>query len=223
MCDTLDENCIYEYYSFRIFVDTNGENTVNVQPLRAEWRNNDTTEPKSAYPTKEADIKVTTEAKKKPVIDFKVKGDQKYQKPVVKDDDLKRVVADLDAPSSSPTTLSATTPMKPQAVSTTTKSTDFANLTVPFLLRGEPIVSLRKAMPSMSNLTIRDTMNSTKVTKETRGRALNISAPEPINSLNANITDLSDVSMDEDDKEVEGESSENAWITCNLIIDAARG
>ncbi|XP_020280700.1 putative epidermal cell surface receptor isoform X2 [Pseudomyrmex gracilis] len=185
--------------------DTNGENTVNVQPLSAEWRNNDTTEPKSAYPTKEADIKVTTEAKKKPVIDFKIKSDQKYQKPVVKDDDSRRVVvvADNDAPSSSPI-LSATTPMKPQVSTTTTKPTDFANVTVPFLLRGEPIVSLRKSMPSMSNVTIRDTINSTKVTKETRGRALNISAPEPINSLNANITDLSDVSMDEDDKEVEG-------------------
>lgn len=218
-----------------IFVDTNGENTVNVQPpLRAEWRNNDTAEPKSAYP-KEADIKATTaEAKKKPVMDFKVKGEQRYQKPVAKDDDTtKRIVADPDAPtisSSSSILPSATTPMKPDEaqVSMTTKSLtdDAADAKLFSSPPSEPRVSLRKADASTSSdLANRATMSNndgttaapSKVTKETRGRALNISAAEPINSLNANLTDLSDVSMDEDDKEVEGDCRERG-NKCNRSL-----
>ncbi|XP_011875167.1 PREDICTED: putative epidermal cell surface receptor [Vollenhovia emeryi] len=185
---------------------TNGEDTLGVQPLRTEWRN-DTTESRSVYPTKEADVKATTEAKKKTVIDFKVKGDQKYQKPVVKDDEARRVV-DSDAPmtsSISPTTTS----MKIDQSSSMMKSLDATGVTIPFLLHGAPIVAVPKTTPS-SSLAVQGTTSSAvgaQVTEETtssRGRALNVTASEPTNSLHANITDLSDISMDEDDKEVEG-------------------
>ncbi|XP_011703066.1 PREDICTED: uncharacterized protein LOC105459073 isoform X2 [Wasmannia auropunctata] len=173
--------------------------TPGMQPFRTEWRN-DTTELRNVYPTKEADIKATTEAKKKPVIDFKVKSEQKYQKPTVKDDE-KRV--DFDTSTISPTTTS----IKVDQSSATMKSMNTASIMIPFLLHGVPIVAVTKTtLPS--NLTVEDT-NSTvgiQVTEETssRGRALNVTASEPVNSLHANITDLSDISMDEDDKEVEG-------------------
>lgn len=68
-----------------------------------------------------------------------------------------------------------------------------------------------RQMSSINNDTLSTSKNITenvRVTDETtsfRGRALNISAPEPTNSLHPNITDLSDVSMDDDDKEVEGD------------------
>lgn len=177
---------------------TNGEDTLGVQPLRTEWRN-DTTESRSALPTKEADVKATTEAKKKTVIDFKVKGDQKYQKPVVKDDDARRVV-DPDAPamsSISPTTAS----IKVNRSSATLRSADAAGATIPFLLHGEPIITV---IPPAVQGTANGTVQATEETSS-RGRALNVTASEPTNSLHANITDLSDISMDENDKEVEGE------------------
>lgn len=58
-----------------------------------------------------------------------------------------------------------------------------------------------------SSSTLENITENVRVTEKTpfRGRALNISAPEPTNSLHPNITDLSDVSMDDDDKEVEGD------------------
>ncbi|XP_014475786.1 PREDICTED: putative epidermal cell surface receptor isoform X2 [Dinoponera quadriceps] len=187
---------------------------------------NDTAESKSAYPTKEADIKATTEAKKKPVVDFKVKSDQKYQKPIIKDDDAKRPV-EVDASMTLPAS-PTTSPMKPDHSSATTKPMDAADVTIPFLLHGEPIVGITATTPTTSTPAIQDTMSSTeemRVTEETtssRGRALNISAPEPTNSLHANITDLSDVSMDDDDKEVEGgeyvaSHNETVNITSTLL------
>lgn len=155
-------------------------------------------------PTKEADVKVTTEAKKKTVIDFKVKGDQKYQKPAVKDDDARRVV-DSNAPMTSSIS-PASTSTKVNQSSATVKSMGVASVTIPFLLHGEPIV----VAISPSGPAVQGTANGTggvQVTEETssRGRALNVTASEPTNSLHANITDLSDISMDENDKEVEGE------------------
>lgn len=149
------------------------------------------------YPTKEADIKITTEAKKKLAMDFKVKSDQKYQKPIVKDDDSRKPV-------------DADTTVTSSILSSTGSSMNATGVTIPFLLHGEPTIAVTRTTPT-SNATIDGAANSTveeaQVTEETtpsRGRALNISAPEPTNSLHANITDLSDVSMDEDDKEVEG-------------------
>lgn len=58
-----------------------------------------------------------------------------------------------------------------------------------------------------SSSTSKNITENVRTTEETsfRGRALNISASEPANSLHPNITDLSDVSMDDDDKEVEGD------------------
>lgn len=154
-------------------------------------------------PTKEADAKATAEAKKKTAIDFKAKGDQKYQKPAVKDDDARRVV-DSNAPMTSSIS-PATTSIKVNRSSATMKSMGIAGVTIPFLLHGEPIVS---ATPP-SGPAVQGTANGTvgvQVTEETssRGRALNVTASEPTNSLHANITDLSDISMDENDKEVEG-------------------
>lgn len=187
----------------RLFADINDAETAGLEAR------NDTAESKGAYPTKESDIKATTEAKKKPVVDFKVKSDQKYQKPIIKDDDAKRP-ADDDASTMSPT--SPLSPMNPDHSLATTKSMDATGVTIPFLLHGEPIagvITTTTTTPTSSS-TVQDLtsgteeMRATEETTSPRGRALNISAPEPTNSLHANITDLSDVSMDEDDKEVEG-------------------
>jgi len=183
-----------------LLIDTNGEDILGVQVLRTERRNN-TTELRNMYPTKEADIKITNETKKKPVIDFKVKSDQKYQKSVVKDDDSRKVV-DLDAPimsSISPTT-------KVNQSSASIKFMDIANETIPFLFHGVPIVAVTKTTNSLAVQKVANSTIGVQVTKETtsRGRALNVTASEPTNSLHTNITDLSDISMDEDDKEVEG-------------------
>jgi len=186
-----------------LFADT--KDIPEIRPLRTEWRN-DTTESKNAYPTKEVDVKIMTEAKKKHAMDFKVKNDQKYQKPIAKDDDSRKLMdSDTMVTSSiSPTMSSA----KIDQPSTTINSPNITNV-IPFLVHGEPILVTTRPTPT-SNATIESTINDTEetqVTEETissRGRALNISAPEPTNSLHANITDLSDVSMDEDDKEVEG-------------------
>lgn len=165
-----------------------------VQALRAEARN-ETIDRKSEYPTKEQDSKTTVEPKKKP-LDFKVKPDQKYQKSF-KDDDAKRG-----------DTNDATTNSDDE---TTARSMETMGVTIPLLLRGEPILATVDAPTSSESSSASEHASSTeeaRVTEETmsfRGRALNISAPEPTNSLHSNITDLSDVSMDDDDKEVEGD------------------
>lgn len=98
----------------------------------------------------------------------------------------------------------------------TTRSIEILGVTIPFLFHGEPIMTNstmsmeNRQISSINNDSLSTSKNITenvRVTEETtsfRGRALNISAPEPTNSLHPNITDLSDVSMDDDDKEVEG-------------------
>ncbi|XP_076166431.1 stranded at second isoform X3 [Ptiloglossa arizonensis] len=60
--------------------------------------------------------------------------------------------------------------------------------------------------------------NATEAATPFRGRALNVSAPEPANSLRSNITDLSDVSMDDDEDEREDDRVEegDASRTANL-------
>ena len=87
---------------------------------------------------------------------------------------------------------------------------------IPILVQGVPnlvpIVDLVQSteIPSKSEMstteisTTEEEMMTTMESTSSRARALNISAPEPTNSLHANLTDLSDVSMDDDDKEVEG-------------------
>lgn len=98
----------------------------------------------------------------------------------------------------------------------TTRSMEILGVTIPFLFHGEPIMtnstmSMKNRQMSLinndSSSTLENITENVRVTEETsfRGRALNISAPEPTNSLHPNITDLSDVSMDDDDKEVEGD------------------
>lgn len=62
---------------------------------------------------------------------------------------------------------------------------------VPLLSRGEPIV-VSTGLPEVTT----DLAG--------RARALNVTATEPGNTLHTNNTDLSDVSMDDEDKEVEG-------------------
>lgn len=104
---------------------------------------------------------------------------------------------------------STTTPTKIDQSSMTMKSKNATSISIPFLLRGEPIIAMTKTT-LINNLTAQNMMNTTmgiqtmEETTSLRGRALNISSPEPTNSLHTNITDLSDISMDEDDKDVEG-------------------
>lgn len=96
----------------------------------------------------------------------------------------------------------------------TTRSMEILGVTIPFLFHGEPIMTNstmlmeNRQMSSINNDSSSENITeNVRTTEETsfRGRALNISASEPTNSLHPNITDLSDVSMDDDDKEVEGD------------------
>ncbi|KZC06455.1 PREDICTED: putative epidermal cell surface receptor [Dufourea novaeangliae] len=177
----------------------------SVQPLPAEGKD-ESNDRKFEYPTKDQDSKTTLEPKKKPVADFKIKTDLKYQKPV-KDDDSKREEVESGATTS---WMSSTKSI--DDTTTTTSSMETMGITVPFLFRGEPIVptTITSNVSSMidssmsGNKNRTGEMHTTEATTAFRGRALNISAPEPANSLHSNITDLSDVSMDDDDKEVEG-------------------
>lgn len=184
-----------------------------MEPLAGDARN-ETSDRKSEYPSKEQDSKTTIEPKKKPT-DFKVKTEQKYQKPF-KDDESKRGESN-DAASTVttiPMSSSSSSSSKP-IEGTTARSMETMAIAIPFLLHGEPIVLTNVSVPVVESSTSYN-FSSTKEsstegvgaieeTTASRGRALNISAPEPTNSLHSNITDLSDVSMDDDDKEVEGE------------------
>lgn len=195
-----------------MFIDINSEDIPTAQLSQTEWRNN-VTELKSVYTTKEVDIKATIEAKKKSVIDLKTKNDQKYQKSFIRDDDSKR---NADSETLTMLPISSTmTPMKIDQSSMTTKSINVTNISIPFLLHGEPIIAMTNttlvnlSAPTPINFTTQNITNLTmeiQTTEETlsKGRALNISSPELTNSLYTNITDLSDVSMDEDDKDTEG-------------------
>lgn len=72
--------------------------------------------------------------------------------------------------------------------------------TFPSLFHGEPVGN--RTLINMKKIANLLTANDSNLT---RGRALNVSTPSDVtNSLYANITDLSDVSMDEQDKEIEG-------------------
>ncbi|XP_018372866.1 PREDICTED: putative epidermal cell surface receptor isoform X1 [Trachymyrmex cornetzi] len=186
--------------------DNNGEGILGVQSVRTEWRN-DTTELKSVHPAKEADIKITTEAKKKSVTDFKVKGDQKYQKSIINDDSQE--VVDSNTSVMSPMLPTILPETKIDQSSAIIKSMDTMNITTPFLLHGVPIVAVTKTILPTSRAVQNTTSKTvaipmTEETMSSRGRDLNVTASEPMNSLHANITDLSDISMDENDKEIEG-------------------
>ncbi|KOX71016.1 Putative epidermal cell surface receptor [Melipona quadrifasciata] len=184
------------------------ENIAGVDPLPGDARN-ETSDRKSEYLSKEQDSKTTIEPKKKPT-DFKVKTEQKYQKPF-KDDESKRGESNDAANTVTTIPMSSSKPIE----GTTARSVETMAITIPFLLRGEPIVFGTNVSVPVVELSTSHNFSSTKessiegvgATEKTtapRGRALNISAPEPTNSLHSNITDLSDVSMDDDDKEVEG-------------------
>ncbi|XP_046814593.1 putative epidermal cell surface receptor isoform X4 [Vespa crabro] len=178
------------------------ENISRVEPLETRTKN-ETFNSKTELLAKEADSKVSIEAKKKSVVDFKSKVEQKYQK-LYKEDEAKSSTALV---SSSNTTESRSSNRKESTA-------------IPLLFRGEVIagstmriLDVTDTSTSTEGTTEETTTEGTKITEESRineatsssrGRALNVSRPEPTNSLHANLTDLSDVSMDEDDKEVEG-------------------
>lgn len=177
---------------------------------------NETFNSKTELLAKEADSKVSTETKKKSVVDFKSKVEQKYQKSY-KEDEVKSSTALV---SSSDSTESRSSNRKESTA-------------IPLLFRGEVIAgstmrisNVTDTSTSTEGTTEGTTTEGTKITEElrineatssSRGRALNVSAPEPTNSLHANLTDLSDVSMDEDDKEVEGVNLFSFDETISLI------
>ncbi|XP_011307744.1 putative epidermal cell surface receptor isoform X2 [Fopius arisanus] len=134
-------------------------------------------------------LKEGAEMKKKSTAatDFKPKDETKYQKP-------KDIKSEEKLKS-----FMLTTTNEPSIFLPTVRPSQKENISgngsiSPFLLRGEPITE-----------------------NASRARALNITAPEPTNSLHANLTDLSDVSMDDEDKEMEDElpGSENATDSPN--------
>lgn len=184
------------------------EKIAGVDPLPGDAKN-ETSDRKSEYLSKEQDSKTTIEPKKKPT-DFKVKTEQKYQKSF-KDDESKRGESNDAANTVTTISMSSSKPIE----GTTARSVETMAITIPFLLHGEPIVFGKNVSVPVVELSTSHNLSSTKEssiegigameeTTAPRGRALNISAPEPTNSLHSNITDLSDVSMDDDDKEVEG-------------------
>ncbi|XP_011307759.1 putative epidermal cell surface receptor isoform X4 [Fopius arisanus] len=135
-------------------------------------------------------LKEGAEMKKKSTAatDFKPKDETKYQKP-------KDIKSEEKLKS-----FMLTTTNEPSIFLPTVRPSQKENISgngsiSPFLLRGEPITE-----------------------NASRARALNITAPEPTNSLHANLTDLSDVSMDDEDKEMEADElpgSENATDSPN--------
>ncbi|XP_015171957.1 PREDICTED: putative epidermal cell surface receptor isoform X3 [Polistes dominula] len=184
------------------------ENILKVEPLETRTKN-ETFNSKSELLIKETDAKVSTEAKKKSVVDLKTKVEQKYQKSY-KEDDGKSSTAYL---ASSRDNTESKSSVKKESTA------------IPLLFRGEVIATSSSStmkipdVTETSNLTEEKENTTIKITNEelgineatlsssslsNRGRALNVTAPEPANSLHTNLTDLSDVSMDENDKEIEG-------------------
>ena len=140
-----------------------------------------------------------TEGKKKSVSEFKSKTEAKYQK--VKDEDK---------------SVDSTLIEKLPKIDNVTKASN-----VPFLLHGVPLGMTENVTEMMGKI------EESEMGSTSRGRALNVSAPEPTNSLHANLTDLSDVSMDEEDKQVEGgeyvatRNETNINVTSTLAPTAA--
>ncbi|CAB0037823.1 unnamed protein product, partial [Trichogramma brassicae] len=76
---------------------------------------------------------------------------------------------------------------------------------LPILVRGEPLIPT--TAQNVADVSTEATVSSTEaapIVQSPRGRALNVSASEPGNTLQTNTTDLSDISMDDEDKEVKG-------------------
>ncbi|XP_014226449.1 putative epidermal cell surface receptor [Trichogramma pretiosum] len=76
---------------------------------------------------------------------------------------------------------------------------------LPILVRGEPLIPT--TAQNVAGVSTEATVLSTEaapIVQSPRGRALNVSASEPGNTLQTNTTDLSDISMDDEDKEVKG-------------------
>ena len=143
---------------------------------------------------------------KKKISDF-AKPKSEYKKSLLKDS---RAANDAEVS----TTPSETATAASVAEESTTPSTAEKKLAgmLPLLVRGEPIVltelTTENSVATESEKKQEDSASTTMATTmaelSSRARALNVSAPEPGNTLHANVTDLSDVSMDEEDKEVEG-------------------
>ncbi|KAI4477074.1 hypothetical protein M0804_013075 [Polistes exclamans] len=198
------------------FAVAENENILKVEPLETRPKN-ETFNSKSELLIKETDTKVSTEAKKKSVVDLKTKVEQKYQKSY-KEDDAKSSTAYL---ASSRDNTESRSSVKKESTA------------IPLLFRGEVIATSSSSTMKIPDVTetstltedeentttMVETIKGTKIMDEesrineatsssssssSRGRALNVTAPEPANSLHTNLTDLSDVSMDENDKEVEG-------------------
>ncbi|XP_015598008.1 putative epidermal cell surface receptor isoform X2 [Cephus cinctus] len=223
------------------------EEVPGVEPLQTESDSNPSQKEvvanygKNEFPTKENDSKSSADGKKKSIVDFKPKTDLKYQKTLkdeVNNDEVASPVSGMESVTNHPVE-SSTALMNDNDTKKIIDQELLTNLTehaVPFLIHGEPmmgpVVGDVYQLPAMKNeMKMNSTMESNSEKNTTmadevvaaRGRALNVTAVEPTNSLHANLTDLSDVSMDEEDKEVEGgeyvvaHNESNINVTSTLI------
>ncbi|XP_023288132.1 putative epidermal cell surface receptor [Orussus abietinus] len=159
------------------------------------------------------DSKSTTEVKKKSVGELKPKHYKSSKDDQRFDSTTKR------PPTTTMEDESSTMAMTTMTTRTRKMMEDSTENASPFLVHGAPMTGPingdvyrvpmgpyeEKAKPAIHGRTEDDhIMVVTEETVPSRGRALNVTAPEPTNSLHANVTDLSNVSMDDDDKEVEG-------------------
>ncbi|XP_051166564.1 putative epidermal cell surface receptor isoform X2 [Leptopilina boulardi] len=178
-------------------------------------------ETKNEYPTKDADSKLLSIDSKKKAFDFKPKVEMKYPKPAKEESLVTEQYTNTETMETTTTIFETTfeTTTEEQEMITMSEKLIESNKTdaIPILVQGIPnlvpklnpvssteIPSTTKIISMSETTTKEEEISTTMETTSSRARALNISAPEPTNSLHANVTDLSDVSMDADDKEVEG-------------------
>ncbi|XP_058793011.1 putative epidermal cell surface receptor isoform X2 [Phymastichus coffea] len=179
------------------------------------------------------DSKPPIELKKKTIAEFsKAKPEIKHQKPLSSKDvkvndgvETTTQSADFDT-----TTWSTTVDEKSMKLAEKVPYT----IELPLLGRSESIAQVTTTMTPTSTtqqpISISTTTEATKKMESTttvvgtamsRARALNVSAGEPTNNLHSNTTDLSDVSMDDEDREVEGGeyiASHNGTSAANVTM-----
>ncbi|KAI4474034.1 hypothetical protein M0802_015827, partial [Mischocyttarus mexicanus] len=197
------------------------ENILKIEPLETRLKN-DTYNSKTELLTKETDSKVSTDVKKKSLVDLKSKVEQKYQKSY-KEDETRTTTSTAsvlslrdNAESKSsikkeitaiPILFPPSTMKIPQVTETSsilTEEETTEKTTLGSKIKEESRITELTSLSSSSLSSLPSSSSpSSSSSSSSRGRALNVTAAEPANSLHTNLTDLSDVSMDEDDKKVE--------------------
>ena len=174
-----------------MFSDKNVENLSKIKTLE---KDEISTRKSTIKPTSSIDVKINdTQETKSSSKKITLKSKSELKKPVSKD------VVEAATNTSDVVVPSVVVLQQRKINNETTKVTEKKIMTeLPVLLvRGEPVITHQQT-------------TDVPPSSASRARALNVSASEPANTLHPNVTDLSDVSMDDEDKEVEG-------IVCELF------